>query len=511
MEKYFLNENKIEINKNLNIACPASNKISKNIIPEKLQQTQISKQADIMNSTMGAMNNLTPSNIATPQSIAVSSQPPNQIALVNFHQHFHSQPGMPTNNGSGHVGHSYLPIVRNNVVNTTPVSTTVPEFLYQLTKMLTDNNKEVIEWANGKIDVHNPHKLASDILHKYFRHSKYASFQRQLNYFGFRKLAGKGKMSPCSYVNDAATMDIRSLLTIKRKTTGVSGTDKRLNMKKRKSVDKLSPQASYSLERSLTNTGYDMRYASRSPHDTPSKTTGQIFCKKIDINVARNPSSTAAQVAIGKGVKHFLNGFQKMPGSSDESNVMLRAPNTIETNSLRTNHKKSLPNYAENSFHTIHAPRETSFPTSTFFSVEDERPKAKEFTASCINKITLTELEKNYQNSLKSSNHGKISGLTNSERSPVLVSCGNSSDVLNASETTDPDISKGMNTVFFERNDTIESQAFLQRESSLVDLAYIPTINTNIAGNIGTRKGEDSTLTFIDFPNDSDQSSPASI
>ena len=67
----------------------------------------------------------------------------------------------------------------------------------------------------GKIDVHNPHRLASDVLHKYFRHSKYASFQRQLNYFGFRKLAGKGKMSPCSYINDAATMDIRSLLTIK--------------------------------------------------------------------------------------------------------------------------------------------------------------------------------------------------------------------------------------------------------------------------------------------------------
>ena len=63
--------------------------------------------------------------------------------------------------------------------------------------------------------MHNPPKLASDILHKYFRHSKYASFQRQLNNFCFRKLAGKGKMSPCSYINENATSDIRSLLTIK--------------------------------------------------------------------------------------------------------------------------------------------------------------------------------------------------------------------------------------------------------------------------------------------------------
>jgi hypothetical protein len=30
-----------------------------------------------------------------------------------------------------------------------PTHNTVAEFLYQLTKMLTDNNREVIEWSNG--------------------------------------------------------------------------------------------------------------------------------------------------------------------------------------------------------------------------------------------------------------------------------------------------------------------------------------------------------------------------
>ncbi|KAI2513395.1 hypothetical protein MHU86_869 [Fragilaria crotonensis] len=96
----------------------------------------------------------------------------------------------------------------------------IAEFLYQLTKMLTENNNEIVEWTNGKIRVHHPDRLEGEVLHKYFRHSKFASFQRQLNYFGFRKIAGKGKMSPCSYVNDSATTDLRSLLRIKRKTNG---------------------------------------------------------------------------------------------------------------------------------------------------------------------------------------------------------------------------------------------------------------------------------------------------
>jgi hypothetical protein len=49
-----------------------------------------------------------------------------------------------------------------------------------------------------------------------------------MNYFGFRKIAGKGKMAACSYVNENATEDISSLLYIKRKKTGVSNSAARL-------------------------------------------------------------------------------------------------------------------------------------------------------------------------------------------------------------------------------------------------------------------------------------------
>eukprot|EP00568_Trieres_chinensis_P000650 CAMPEP_0183296662 /NCGR_PEP_ID=MMETSP0160_2-20130417/4115_1 /TAXON_ID=2839 ORGANISM="Odontella Sinensis, Strain Grunow 1884" /NCGR_SAMPLE_ID=MMETSP0160_2 /ASSEMBLY_ACC=CAM_ASM_000250 /LENGTH=507 /DNA_ID=CAMNT_0025458297 /DNA_START=176 /DNA_END=1699 /DNA_ORIENTATION=- len=94
----------------------------------------------------------------------------------------------------------------------------IAEFLFHLTRMLTDPaNRPLIEWTEGKIRVHDPHKLESDVLGRFFRHSKYSSFQRQLNYFGFKKVDSKGKMSPCWFVNEDTSDDLTSLLSIKRK------------------------------------------------------------------------------------------------------------------------------------------------------------------------------------------------------------------------------------------------------------------------------------------------------
>ena len=94
-------------------------------------------------------------------------------------------------------------------------------FLYRLTKMLSNNKEQsdVIEWSNGRIHVHDPTKLESNVLKHYFPsiHSTYASFHRQLTTFGFsRKKSRKGEMAPCSYVNENVTSDVKSLLTLKK-------------------------------------------------------------------------------------------------------------------------------------------------------------------------------------------------------------------------------------------------------------------------------------------------------
>ena len=72
----------------------------------------------------------------------------------------------------------------------------------------------------GKIVVLDPESLQDNILGNYYRHSKYASFQRQLNYFGFKKRlhnGKKGKLSPCSYIHEGLSADVGSLLGLKRR------------------------------------------------------------------------------------------------------------------------------------------------------------------------------------------------------------------------------------------------------------------------------------------------------
>ena len=76
----------------------------------------------------------------------------------------------------------------------------VPSFLLKLWQMLQDvSNAHVISWnPDGTMfRVRSPAMMGNLVLGKYFRHNNFASFQRQLNYFGFHK-CGKDD-SGCYY------------------------------------------------------------------------------------------------------------------------------------------------------------------------------------------------------------------------------------------------------------------------------------------------------------------------
>jgi len=98
---------------------------------------------------------------------------------------------------------------------------TCPDFLTKLVAILQVESPDIIRWNSGKIILQNPRKLVAEVLKKYFRHANYHSFTRQLNYFGFRKTDGKGKMEPCTYTNeDLNGADLEAILDVKRKTKG---------------------------------------------------------------------------------------------------------------------------------------------------------------------------------------------------------------------------------------------------------------------------------------------------
>ena len=65
----------------------------------------------------------------------------------------------------------------------------VPKFLRFLFEILQNEDSSIISWAHGgtSIQIHDTAAMSEYVLPKYFKHRKYASFQRQLNYFGFRK------------------------------------------------------------------------------------------------------------------------------------------------------------------------------------------------------------------------------------------------------------------------------------------------------------------------------------
>ncbi|KAF0700827.1 Aste57867_8678 [Aphanomyces stellatus] len=81
-------------------------------------------------------------------------------------------------------------------------------FLRNLRNMLDHENAEVLRWNKDgtAFEIHDMDTLTHTVLPKYFKHNKYTSFQRQLNYFHFKKWT-KSRANVCTFSNDCFLRD----------------------------------------------------------------------------------------------------------------------------------------------------------------------------------------------------------------------------------------------------------------------------------------------------------------
>ena len=114
------------------------------------------------------------------------------------------------------------------MASTAKRKTSPASFLLKLREVLAREDPAVISWdGDGRITIGDPKRLGDEVLTRYFRHGNFSSFQRQLNYFGYYKVQGKGRLSACVYTNDALAaaeggppdLPVDALLALKRKSS----------------------------------------------------------------------------------------------------------------------------------------------------------------------------------------------------------------------------------------------------------------------------------------------------
>ncbi len=87
-------------------------------------------------------------------------------------------------------------------------------FVAQLKRMI-EERPEIIRWRRGDIVIPDPTALERN-LSKYYKHSKYASFQRQLNNFGYRRrFDSGGDAAETVYERVGASENLDDLLALR--------------------------------------------------------------------------------------------------------------------------------------------------------------------------------------------------------------------------------------------------------------------------------------------------------
>ncbi|RHY34673.1 hypothetical protein DYB32_000770 [Aphanomyces invadans] len=141
-----------------------------------------------------------------------------------------------------------------------------------LYEILSKEDPTVIGWCDGgkSFGVYDFDAMEKRILPTYFRHSKFASFQRQLNYFGFRKLQKfNGTDQSNVYCQPLFNRDDpTAMLRIKRKTYRLKS-----------QTGTVSPCDGFPYSPSHVNTTYE-------PHQAMDHTSYGYNCFEMDMTAS---------------------------------------------------------------------------------------------------------------------------------------------------------------------------------------------------------------------------------
>ncbi|GLE02412.1 hypothetical protein PINS_up011250 [Pythium insidiosum] len=101
----------------------------------------------------------------------------------------------PSNACSSTVNAEMFPTAKKPVA-----ATRVPKFLRCLYDILHNEDQSILSWSKDgtHFQIYDIKRLEIEVLPKYFKHGKFASFQRQLNNFGFRKWT-KTQSNVCTF------------------------------------------------------------------------------------------------------------------------------------------------------------------------------------------------------------------------------------------------------------------------------------------------------------------------
>ncbi|CAH0491594.1 unnamed protein product [Peronospora farinosa] len=175
-----------------------------------------------------------------------------------------------------------------------------PKFLLLLYEILEVESSRVIRWSEDglALQILDPLTVTEQILPKYFNHTNFHSFQRQLNYFGFRKWTkSKTDISPRRTPASGANSSASSTPT----ASAASSTSKKLSPCGKW---KLSSDSSNSEDCSTESTGMRIQMMNTSAVQIQPATKG------IPLSAMTTPHSASSHAALGfsqdGSTRHYL-------------------------------------------------------------------------------------------------------------------------------------------------------------------------------------------------------------